>query len=50
MFGSSKKDINVIKDYNTRYTMGEQEGAKIKDVLVTSNLSHPTLAYLILQP
>jgi len=30
--------------------MGEQESAKIKDVLVTSNLSRPTLAYLILQP
>lgn len=46
----NKKGINITKDYNTRYTMCKQEGAKIKDIPVTSNSLHCTLAYLILQP
>lgn len=37
MAGRRKKVSMSLKI--TRYTMGQQEGAKIKDVLVTSNLS-----------
>lgn len=49
-FSRIKRAPMFIEDYKTKYTMGEQEVAKTKDVLVISNLSHPTSAYLILQP